>query len=151
MRTAALKLCLSGFLVAALPSLTRASLEYSAKTDLAALFRSETLDPPPLAILDKGESLKLIHRGAAHSQVETAGGLKGWMKNEDLLAVESASGQKMAFGDQKITGGGEFNHSPLIQNLPMDRIDVLDLDRSFESEIIEAIDKEQLEMKNGDN
>lgn len=151
MRSAALGLCLSGFLVSALPSLISASLEYSAKTDAAALFRAETLDPPPLATLGKGESLKLLHRGAAQSLVETDGGMKGWMKNADILATASTPGQAVRFGDQQVIGSGDLNVSPIILQPKDWDPDVVSPDRSFLGEIPQAIDREQVEMKHDEN
>jgi hypothetical protein len=151
MRTATLRYCLSGILISALPTLTLASLEYSAKTDEAGLFRSEMLDPPPLATLGKGESLKLLHRGADRSEVETTGGLKGWMRNQDLQAMESAPGLKVRLADQDVTAGGTAVISPLVLRMPSFAVEVISLDRSFVDEIAEAMDKEQVEMRHGDN
>ncbi|GEM_PF-3757380 len=151
MRTAALRYCLSGFLFAVLPVATHASLEYSIRTEQAQLFRTQTLEPPPLATLSQGESLKLIYRGPAQSMVETSGGMKGWVRNGDLQAMESPRGQKFGLGEQKVTGDGELAISPLTLKDRDLTIDVIDLNRSFAGEIVEAIDKEQLEMKNGDN
>ena len=150
MRTAALGFCLSGFMVSALPSLTRAALQYSVKSD-ADMFRTETLDPPPLANLPKGEALLLLHRGALQSQVETEGGLRGWMRNEDVLAMAPTDGQNHAIGSQQVTGSGDLNATPLVLLLPPQSAEVLPLDRSFTGEIPEAVDKEQLEMRHGEN
>lgn len=151
MRTAALRICLSGLVFSA-PTLTHAALEYSVKSDVAEIFRSQTLEPPPLATLEKGETLKLIHRGASRSQVETGGGIKGWIRNGDLQAMQSAPGQNMRLGDHKVFGGGEYNHSETVFLGPFHTTpEIISLHRSFSGEIAEAIDKEQLEMRNGDN
>jgi hypothetical protein len=151
MRTAALRLCLSGFIVSAIPSLPLASIEYSAKIEEAGVFRSETLEPPPLATLGKGEGVKMIHQGENGSLIETEGGLKGWVRNEDLQAAKSAQGQKFKLGDQSVTGNGDLNISPLIFEYGSLQAELVPLDRTFSGEIVEAMDKEQVEMRHGEN
>ncbi len=150
MRNAALGLCFSGFMVSALPSRTQAALEYRAKTD-ADLFRTQALEPPPLANLAQGEGLKLLQHGGAQSLVETEGGLKGWMRNGDIVAMAAAPGQNMALGSQTVTGSGEVNISPDSWGLGAAQFGLLPLDRDFAGDIVEAKDREQLEMRHGEN
>jgi hypothetical protein len=150
MRTAALRYCLSGLFLA-IPALVSASLEYQVKTENAEVFRTPALAPPPLAILTQGETLKLIQRGPAASLVESEEGIQGWMRNDDVLAMESARGQKIGLGEQHVTGMDDWKGSFDIKHPPLIPAEVLPLDRSFTGEIIEAVDKEQVEMRNDDN
>lgn len=151
MRTAALRLCLSGFIVSSIPSLTLASLEYSVKTDEVRLFRTEALEPPPLATLEKGDGVKMIHQGKSSSLIETAGGLKGWMRNEDLKAERTAAAQTHKLGDQQVTGGPEFNFTGCIFLPSQGSFEILTPDRNFAGEIVEVMDKEQVEMRHDEN
>lgn len=149
MRTTALGLCLSGFLFSAFQA--QAATEYSIKSESAGLFRTLTLEPPPLATLQKGEALKLLHRGEAQSLVETFGGLKGWVRNQDLLAIESGPGKKFTLPGQSVTGGGEVAISPDSWGMAPAKLEVSDLERSFSGEIVESADKEQVEMRHDEN
>jgi hypothetical protein len=150
MRTAALRYCLSGSILFALPALVHASLEYSVKTESADLFRTQAMEPPPVTSLSQGEVLKLIRKGESGSLVETAGGIQAWIHNEDLLAMESAKGQKFGLGEQSVKGS-ELNISPDTWIPRFDPAEVVPLDRTFDGEIIQVLDKEAVEMKNGDN
>lgn len=150
MRTAALRYCLSGLFLA-IPALVSASLEYQVKTGNAEVYRTPALTPPPLATLARGETLKLIQRGAAASLVESEDGIQGWMRNDDVLAMESARGQKFGLGEQHVGGIGDWKGSIDFINPKMPPAEVLPLDRTFNGEIIEAVDKEQVEMRNDDN
>jgi hypothetical protein len=152
MRTAAPGLCFSGMMIglmiAAAPA--RASVEYRIRADAADLFRTQALEPPPLTSLSQREVLKLIERGAAASLMETAEGVQGWVSNKDLLAMQSAPGGKFGLPEQSIRGS-DLNVSPLILKPPSNYVEPLPLDRSFSGEILEAMDKEQVEMRNDDN
>ena len=152
MRTAAPGLCFSGMLIglmiAAAP--IQASVEYRIQADAADLFRTQALEPPPLTSLSQGEVLKLIERGSAASLMETAGGVQGWVSNKDLLAMQSAPGGKFGLPEQSVKGS-DLNTSFLLLHLPATYVEPLPLDRSFSGEIIEAMDKEQVEMRNDDN
>jgi hypothetical protein len=150
MRTAALRYCLSGLFLS-IPSLVSASLEYQVKTENAEVFRTPALAPPPLAALTQGETLKLIQRGPAASLVESEGGIRGWMRNDDVLAMESARGQKFGLGEQRVNGMEDWKGSFDIKLPKPAPAEVLPLDRTFNGEIIEAVDKEQVEMRNDDN
>ena len=151
MRTAALRYCLSGSILFAIPTLTHASLDFSVKTESADLFRTQAVEPPPVTTLSHGDILQMIKRGEASSLVQSEGGVKGWMRNEDVLAMESASGQKVKLGEQAVVGGGEAVIGPYIFHGADFAPDVVSLERTFNGEIIQNLDKEQVEMKNGDN
>jgi hypothetical protein len=152
MRTAAPGLCFSGMMIglmiAAAP--VQASVEYRVQADAADLFRTQALEPPPLTSLSQGEVLNLIRRGPASSLMETAEGIQGWVSNKDLLAMRSARGGKFGLPEQSVTGS-DLSISPLILTSPELTVDALPLDRSFSGEILEAIDKEQVEMRHDDN
>lgn len=148
MRTALLRYCLSASLV--FPALSLASLGYTVKRD-ADLYRTEALQPPPLASLDAGQAVRMLHRGPAQSLIETAGGLKGWIRNEDLLAMAPAGTQEHRLADQKVTGAGEVNVSPWIEHGAVDANVDVNLDRAFAAEISEMLDKEQVEMRHDEN
>jgi hypothetical protein len=149
MRTAVIRYCLSATL--AIPALSRAAFEYSVRIESSPLFRTEALEPPPLANLAAGQAVRLIHHGAAQSLVETAGGMKGWMRNADLLALAPAPGGEHRLGEQDVFGGGELAVSPDSWVLPGSRGELLAPDRSFTAEIAEALDKEQVEMRHDEN
>ena len=153
MRTAAPGLCFSGMMIGlmfAAASPIQASVEYRIQADAADLFRTQALEPPPLTSLSQGEVLKLIERGAAASMMETAEGVQGWVSNKDLLAMQSAQGGKFGLPEQSVKGT-DWNNSvdSWIPRTPI--VDAVPLDRSFSGEIIEAMDKEQVEMRNADN
>lgn len=150
MRTALLRYCLPMSLVfPAFSFASLASLGYTIKHD-ADLYRTEALEPPPLASLDAGQAVQLLHRGPAQSLVGTAGGLKGWMRNEDLLAVAPAGAQEHRLSDQKVTGD-ELNISPLILEGAVDTRVPVEFERTFRGEISEMLDKEQVEMRHDEN
>jgi hypothetical protein len=153
MRTAAPGLCFSGMMIGLMitaASPVRASVEYRIQADAADLFRTQALEPPPLTSLSRGEVLNLIQRGAAASLMETAEGVQGWVSNKDLLAMQSARGGKFGLPEQTVTGA-RLNVSPDVWIPPAPTVDALPLDRSFSGEIIEAMDKEQVEMRHDDN
>lgn len=149
MRTASYRYCLPVFLAFAIPA--TAGLTYKVKSHEADLFRTEALEPPPLATLAEGEVLKLIHEGAASSLLETEGGIKGWMRNSDLLAMKSTEGQDFRLKEQVVNPGGRVNVSPIIPGQRFDFSDMVPLDRAFEGEIAEPMDREQVEMRHDEN
>jgi len=148
MRTALLRYCLSVTLV--FPALSLASPDYTIKHD-ADLYGTEALQPPPLASLEAGQAVHMLHPGGAQSLIETAGGLKGWVRNQDLLAMAPAGAQKHELPNQKVTGAGEVNISPWVNNGAVDADVALAPDRAFSAEIIEVLDKEQIEMRHDEN
>lgn len=149
MRTALPRYCLSALL--ALPALSSASLGYSVKTQDAPVFRTEALEPPPLGTLESGLSVRLIHRGPSGSLIETEGGLKGWMRNADLLAMAAARPGEHRLGAQKVVSGGEPAISPNTQHQNFGIEVSLEPDRTFSGEILEAMDREQVEMRHDEN
>lgn len=149
MRTASYRYCLPAFLAFAIPA--SAALTYTVKPSAAELFRTEALEPPPLATLAQGDVLKLIHEGAASSLLETEGGIKGWMRNSDLLAMKSAEGQAFKLKEQVVNPYGRLNVSPDIWRKRFDNADMLPLERVFDGEIAEPMDREQVEMRHDEN
>lgn len=147
MRTALLRYCLPMSLV--FPALSLASLGYTIRHD-ADLFRTEALEPPPLASLDAGQAVSMRQRGPAVSLVETADGLKGWVRNENLLAMLPVGPQEHRLSDQKVTGG-EVNVSPLVFEGAVDTRVPVEFERTFKGEITEMLDKEQVEMRHDEN
>lgn len=150
MRTAALRLCLSGFIVSAIPSLTHAAFEYSVKNERTEMFRTQAMEPPPVAILPKGENLKLLERGKTQSRVQISEGWKGWVRNEDIQGLASMAPQKFRMGDVNVVGEGNI-FSPIILNLALPSADIVSPERSFSGEIVESMDKEQVEMRHDEN
>lgn len=148
MRNALPRFCLSGFLAFAIPA--SAALTYSVKTPSADLFRTSALEPPPLATLAEGEVLKMIHRGAASSLLETEGGIKGWMRNADLLAMRSAKDNRHEIEEQDVVGRGRV-WSPIIPGMPFGLDGELRPDRDFDGEIVEPKDREEVEMRHDEN
>ena len=128
-----------------------ASLTYTVKTEGAEVFRTETLDPPPLASLGEGQVLRLIHQGVAGSLIETEGGVKGWMRNGDMLAVKNAPGGDFRIGDQKVTGGWDPNISGVVHHGPDFDPEMILLDRTFNDEIVEQKDREEVELRHDEN
>jgi len=126
------------------------SVEHRAKTDETSLFRTRLLEPPPLAQLTQGEVVKMLVPGRNESLVGTAGGLRGWVRNRDLVAVKLARGESHHLPDLSIVSDG-LAASPVILDLAPAKVQVEELDRSFDAEVIEAIDREQLEMRHDEN
>jgi hypothetical protein len=151
MRTALSRYCLPLLVSAAFAPLSHASLAYSAKREGAEVFRGEKLDPPPIAALAQGQAVKLVAKGTAASLIETGGGIKGWVRNEDLLALNDPKGQAFSLRPVDVRGAGDFNHSEDVLLAPMPGDDVLPLDRSFRDEVPENLDKEQMEMRHDEN
>jgi hypothetical protein len=131
-------------------ALGQASVEYRAKADGTCLYSKETLDPPPLAALEQGESVTLELRGSDRSLVVTRSGLKGWIRNCDLTAVRLAEGGRHSLREQKVTSD-DRPISPWIPGMAPPVIEVQDIDRSFSGEITEVIDREQTEMRHDEN
>jgi hypothetical protein len=126
------------------------AVEHRAKVDDASLYRTRLLEPPPLALLSEGEAVEMLVPGRNESMVKTAGGLRGWVRNGDLVAVKLADGGTHRIGDQRISSDG-LAISPVILGPLPPKVQVEELDRSFNDEVIEAIDREQLEMRNDEN
>lgn len=127
-----------------------AAVEYRAKTDETGIYRTVVMEPPPVGRLSEGEAVTVLHAGTNQSLVRTAGGLRGWVRNSDLVAVKLAEGGRHEIGDQRITGR-YFNESPYFLEDEDPVVEVGALNRSFEGEVVEAIDREQLEMRNDEN
>jgi hypothetical protein len=127
-----------------------ATLEYRVKKADANLFQTQELVPPPIAVLPKGEPLILIHKGSAASMVKTQGEIKGWMRNGDVEAVKPAKGRHVRLNEQEISGLAEPGMI-LIDYAPSEQAEILAINRSFADEIIEAADREQLEMRHDEN
>lgn len=126
------------------------AVEHRAKVDEASIFRTRLLEPPPLTRLSEGEAVEMLVPGRNVSLVKTAGGIRGWVRNGDLVAVQLAEGARHRIGDQRISSDG-LAISPSVLNLAPAKVRVEELDRSFSGEVIEAIDREQLEMRNDEN
>jgi hypothetical protein len=140
-------LSLSFFLAA---SLCHAAVDYRAKSEATALYRAETLEPPPLAALAKGERVTLMVRGADRSLVKTEGGIKGWVRNADLEGVRAASEGRHDLKDVDVTADGVVGVLYYFGEAPTNP-DLLPIDRSFTGEIIETADREQTEMRHDEN
>lgn len=126
------------------------AVEHRAKVDAASVFRTRLLEPPPLTRLSEGEAVEMLVPGRTESMVKTAGGIRGWVRNSELVAVNLAEGSRHRIGDQRISSDG-LAISPAILDLPPAKVRVEELYRSFNDEVIEAIDREQLEMRNDEN
>jgi hypothetical protein len=136
---------------AALPWFSHASLAYTAKHEGVAVFRGESLAPPPLAALAQGQAVKMIAKGADASLIETEGGIKGWVRNQDLLAMLDPKGQAFRLRPVDVQGSGSFNHSEYVLEDAASMLDVVPLDRSFLAEVPGNVDREQVEMRHDEN
>lgn len=140
-------------LAAGLPAsraLAAVDYEYRAKADGTLIYRTKVMEPPPVATLSEGEDVTLLHQGENQSLVRTAGGLRGWVRNSDLVAVKVAEGGRFKIREQSIKTG-RFNISPIIIDPADPVIEVGVLERSFFGEVVETMDREQLEMRNDEN
>lgn len=151
MRTALSRSCLPLLVSAVFPLLSQASLAYSAKHEGAEVFRGETLDPPPLASLIQGQAVKMLAQGKAASLIETETGIKGWVRNEDLLAMNGPEGKAFHLRPVDVQGAGVFNHSPFVLDAAGPSPELLPLDRSFLGEVPGNLDREQMEMRHDEN
>lgn len=147
MRTALPRYCLASCLAFALPA--SAALTYKVKAASADMFRTEALEPPPVANLAEGEVLKMIHRGAASSLLETEGGIKGWMRNSDLLAMQAAKDRRHELENQEINPDKVF--SPLIPGKRFGIDAEIAPERDFDADILEPKDREEVEMRHDEN
>lgn len=127
-----------------------AALEYRAKTEGAALYRTEALEPPPLASLAEGEGLTLLDRGPDRSRVRTGAGLEGWVRNRDLVGVKLAAGTRHDLGNVDVQAD-RLNISPIVFEAGRIRVQVQDLERSFADEVVEPLDREQVEMRHDEH
>lgn len=137
--------------LALVPSLARASFDYRAKADPTPVYRGEALEPPPLLTLSQGTHVTLLLRGPDHSLVRTQGGARGWVRNADLEAVRVSDGATFSLGSVQVTGGGEVAVSPVIPGMEDALPTVASPERSFTGEIVEALDREQTEMRHDEN
>lgn len=126
------------------------AVEHRAKSDETSLFRTRLLEPPPLTRLTEGEAVEMLVPGRNESMVKTAGGIRGWVRNSDLVAVKLAEGGRHHIGDQRISSDG-LAISPFLLNPAPAKVGIQELDRSFDAEVVEPIDREQLEMRNDEN
>jgi hypothetical protein len=126
-------------------------MEYRAKSNETLVFRTQALEPPPLARLAEGDVVTLLHRGPAESEVKTSGGLKGWVRNQDLVAIALAVPGEHRLGDQAIQGSGEYRGSIDYMRPPAVKVEVSDLERSFMDEVVEPVDREQWEMRHDEH
>lgn len=131
-------------------SLSQAALEIRIKTDQSGLFRTMAIEPPPIATLLQGEKVSLLHKGLAESEIKTQGGLRGWIRNADLEAVEISGGGSFRLSELEIRGDGSIGVIVLL-DLPPQVPEVVSIDRNFSGEIIEMVDREQLEMFHDEN
>lgn len=127
-----------------------ASVEYRAKADETGLYRTVVMEPPPVGLLSEGDAVTLLVTEGNQCLVRTGGGLRGWVRKADLVAVTLAEGGRHDLGDQRIIGK-YFNESPYIFEVEDPVVEVGALNRSFDAEVVEVIDREQLEMRNDEN
>lgn len=127
-----------------------AAVEHRAKSDGISLFKTRLLEPPPLATLSEGDALEMLSQGRSESLVRTEGGLRGWVRNGDIVAVQVAKARAHRIGEQSVVGS-DFNHSGIILVPEGGTVRVEELDRSFADEMVETVDREQLEMRNDEN
>jgi hypothetical protein len=139
---------LPGIIALASPAWLYASLGYKVKTEGAVLYRSEKLEPPPVGSLGQGQAVMLIHQGTVGSHILIEGGVTGWVRNEDLLAIENEPGRIMRFGAQHVVGSAEFDLSPFFTGYYSN---ILPLDRNYSLEFLETMDREQIEGNHGEN
>ncbi len=83
--------------------------------------------------------------------IETEGGIKGWVRNEDLLAMNDPKGQAFRLRPVDVQGTGAFNHSVSILEFTGPSVDLLPLDRTFLGEVPGNLDREQVEMRHDEN
>ena len=127
-----------------------AKIEYRVKNADAPLFGNPELLPPPMALLREGAALDLIRKGPASSQVRGEDGLSGWMANQDIVAMAAGDPGQHQVGEQAIRGG--LDNASIV--ILMDRnpdIEAPAIRRSFSGDIVEFADKEQVEIRNGEN
>lgn len=127
-----------------------AAVEHRAKTDGTLLYRTRLLEPPPLATLAEGDEVDLMVRGRNESMVKTEGGLRGWVRNADLVEVKVADSRHHRIREQGVIADG-LNISPFVLDQEDWKVKVDELDRSFANEVVETVDREQLEMRNDEN
>lgn len=127
-----------------------AAVEYRAKADETGLYRTVVMEPPPVGLLSEGDVVTLLVTEGNRCLVKTAGGLRGWVRNSDLVGVKIAEGGRHRIGEQVILGS-DFNHSEIIIDDTDPVVEVGTLNRSFDGEVVEAMDREQLEMRNDEN
>lgn len=133
------------------PSYGAVEMEYRAKSDETLVFRTQALEPPPLTRLAEGEVVTLLHQGDAESQVKTAGGLQGWVRNQDLLAIALSRPADHRLGNQDVQGSRAYHGSMDYMRPPAVKVEVGDLDRSFMDEVVETVDREQWEMRHDEH
>lgn len=127
-----------------------AAIEHRAKADGTLLFGNPLLEPPPVAILKEGAPMQLLKKEEGSSQVRLKNGLRGWVRNEEIIAVTLAEGGSHKLGDQSIIGD-DWNHSEILLDQKAPEIRVDGIGRSFEAEVLETLDREQVEMRHDEN
>jgi hypothetical protein len=127
-----------------------AAIEHRAKADGTLLFGNPLLEPPPVASLKEGSPLQLLKQEEGSSQVRLKNGLRGWVRNDEIVAVKLAEGGDHRLGDQSIIGD-DWNHTEVLLDLKAPEIRVDAIGRSFDAEVLETLDREQVEMKHDEN
>jgi hypothetical protein len=140
---------LAASLPSVLASAALAAVEHRVKQE-ASMFRTRLLEPPPLAQLAEGETVRLLHKGEGQSLVKTESGLRGWMRNGDLVEVTVAGPARHDIGELEIKADA-YAYSPYLILHPNPDADIPALERSFADEVVETVDREQLEMRNDEN
>lgn len=121
------------------------------KTDQAQIFKAElsSSETEKLGNLSVGMEVQMLKQGKARSLVK-AGALRGWVDNSNLEKIKGG-GSNRSLKDIEVQGWLDNPSAVYILDNANSEVANLPLDRSFNSDIVEAKDREDVERTYDEN
>ena len=116
------------------------------------VFKSEASDASDKAAdLSAGDEVTLVKKGNARSMIKTSGGIKGWVDNNAIEIVKVSGGSTHNLKDVEVVGWLDNPSAVYILDNGNPDLNALPIDRSFNNEIVEPKDREQVERVYDEN
>ena len=119
------------------------------KTGGAVLFRSEA-DSEKVQDLSAGEEVAFVKQGKARSMIKVNGTI-GWVENVSIEKVKVAGAGTHNLKDVEVVGWLDNPSAVYILDNSNPDLNALPIDRSFNSEIVEKKDREEVERTYEEN
>ena len=102
------------------------------------------------ALLSEGEEVAMLQKGPNRSKIKASGGTVGWVSNSNTEYIIEDKGVTFELDPQKIQGWLD-NPTAIYILDEKSGIDGMLLTRTWENEIFEFIDREEIERGNLEN
>lgn len=117
----------------------------------ANIYQAENDEAKVMANLAAGDEVTLVKKGPARTMVRTSGGIKGWVDNKSIEIVKVGSGSKFNLKEQEVLGWLDNPSAVYILDNSNPDLNALPIDRSFNDEIVEKRDREEVERSFDEN